>query len=637
MSIFERDHNNQPNEYAMIKEYRRSGADQEEPAPEDLRTIQALEHTLIYLVRNVMDDARSTTNELALEWYDFLWDRLRAIRKDITQQNICDPNSATLVERCARFHVHSCYAMNRIKDFDVDMNKRNLNDCLQMLRVMYQDLRTTTGHVCEGELEFQKYDILLHLNEDHLSSLVLMKYSEYRSSSEMRFITKVFNAYTNNDYYKFFQLMRQADYMTSCVLSLYANKMRLVGLKTITNACATRQAVLYPADLAISTLGFDDDDDLRQFAEALQMETQEKDSKLHVNLTRDVLTLLRGSETQIPPFKSKRLVEDKMLSKSVGQLVHGKGELPPAPVQPTMTVEESCDEPMEEVREDFTSFNRQQADEYMTPAMMSTPKRSFQEERGFSRDFHARKELQAPVVQPIRAAEMMTEMEFDTYHPTWQFINEVDPTNHIAPRRESVQTAIDEREHCRRSSSSSRKTSSVVIHADTKTPERVSQEDRNGIEPEVEIDSDSDKESDSDSADGNRSDVGSENGFEDASEPEGQVVQSNEVELTDDADDEVEDTLLARVLRKRQERLDRKQVADSMPAGYFKVRSLATSQPTLRLPPKIPGEEELTPTRRFKPVTSPQKKLASINRSIEDEKEANKIFAQLTQVLTQER
>jgi hypothetical protein len=50
-----------------------------------------------YLVCNIMDDPRSDTHELALEWYDFLWDRLRATKKDISQQDVYNQASATLV------------------------------------------------------------------------------------------------------------------------------------------------------------------------------------------------------------------------------------------------------------------------------------------------------------------------------------------------------------------------------------------------------------------------------------------------------------------------------------------------------------------------------------------------------------
>ena len=348
MSIFERDQDNQPDEYAMVKEYRRSGADQEEPLPEDLRTPQALELTMQHLVCKVMDDPRLRSQELALEWYDFLWDRLRAIRKDITQQRICDQASAVLVEQCARFHVHSCYAMNRVKDFDVDMNKRNLNDCLQMLRQIHTDLRIISNSMCPGEIEFQKYDILLHLNEDHLSSNVLMKTSEHRTSNEMKYIIKVFNSYTNNDYYTFFKLMQQADYMTSCILSLYANKMRLMGVRAFIAACLPRQANFYPLDMVINTLGFDGLQDAQEFASLFELEVEMKDSRYYLVIKKELAAQVRRSESTLPPFKSKRLVEDKMQGLLVGQLVYGSTELRALSGEPQTSIDYSTEEPIDD-------------------------------------------------------------------------------------------------------------------------------------------------------------------------------------------------------------------------------------------------------------------------------------------------
>lgn len=311
VSIFE------PDEFTMIKEYRRAGADQEEPLPHDLRTIGALEKTMDHLVFNIMNDSRSITSELALLWYDFLWDRLRAIRKDITQQSICDKTAIRLVECCTRFHVHSCYAMNRVKDFDVDMNKRNLNDCLQMLRQMYNDLKDT-GTSCAGELEFQKYDILLHLDEDPLSINVTMKTSEHRD--DMKFTTQVFIAYVNNDYFTFFKLMKEADYMESCILSLYVNKMRLIGMKIIIAACTSKQVIWYPANSMVETLGFDDLEDLKEFATSIEIEMQEKDSKCYLLLNKNLIPSIRDASVQ--PLRSHTLVEDKMSGRTAGELIY---------------------------------------------------------------------------------------------------------------------------------------------------------------------------------------------------------------------------------------------------------------------------------------------------------------------------
>lgn len=62
---------------AAIKEYSRSSADQEEPLPHDLRPLPLLNMTMDYLVTQIMDQG----NDSLRDWYDFVWNRTRGIRK----------------------------------------------------------------------------------------------------------------------------------------------------------------------------------------------------------------------------------------------------------------------------------------------------------------------------------------------------------------------------------------------------------------------------------------------------------------------------------------------------------------------------------------------------------------------------
>lgn len=50
---------------------------QEEPLPHDLRPLSVLQMTMDYLVTRVMDDYQ----ERPADWYDFVWNRTRGIRK----------------------------------------------------------------------------------------------------------------------------------------------------------------------------------------------------------------------------------------------------------------------------------------------------------------------------------------------------------------------------------------------------------------------------------------------------------------------------------------------------------------------------------------------------------------------------
>lgn len=86
----------------MIKEYTRSSADQDLPLPNEMRPLDVLYDTMLYLIDQVItrietersehqpdmnqDQVKSDFN--LGEWYDFIWNRTRSIRKDIIQQRL---------------------------------------------------------------------------------------------------------------------------------------------------------------------------------------------------------------------------------------------------------------------------------------------------------------------------------------------------------------------------------------------------------------------------------------------------------------------------------------------------------------------------------------------------------------------
>lgn len=63
-----------------VKQYCRSSADQEEPLPHELRPVSVLNMTMSYLLNNVADHCELSDDNLG-EWYMFMWDRTRALRK----------------------------------------------------------------------------------------------------------------------------------------------------------------------------------------------------------------------------------------------------------------------------------------------------------------------------------------------------------------------------------------------------------------------------------------------------------------------------------------------------------------------------------------------------------------------------
>ena len=72
---------------------------QDLPLPHELRPGPVLSSTMHYLLNNIADTGGDGK---WAEWFDFLWNRTRGIRKDITQQQLCDVTAVQLVEKCAR-------------------------------------------------------------------------------------------------------------------------------------------------------------------------------------------------------------------------------------------------------------------------------------------------------------------------------------------------------------------------------------------------------------------------------------------------------------------------------------------------------------------------------------------------------
>lgn len=94
-----------PDEPKVVKEFRRSAAATRLPKPHELRTPIALKNTVTYLISEVAFDNRRPFNFA----FDFIFDRLRAVRQEIVQQNLNDSLTIELLEPVIMFFAYSLY------------------------------------------------------------------------------------------------------------------------------------------------------------------------------------------------------------------------------------------------------------------------------------------------------------------------------------------------------------------------------------------------------------------------------------------------------------------------------------------------------------------------------------------------
>ncbi|XP_029069741.1 germinal-center associated nuclear protein [Monodon monoceros] len=305
---------------AAVKEYSRSSADQEEPLPHELRPSAVLSRTMDYLVTQIMDQKEGSLRD----WYDFVWNRTRGIRKDITQQHLCDPVTVSLIEKCTRFHIHCAHFMceEPMSSFDAKINNENMTKCLQSLKEMYQDLRNK-GVFCASEAEFQGYNVLLNLNKGDILREVQQLHPAVRNSSEVKFAVQAFAALNSNNFVRFFKLVQSASYLSACLLHCYFTQIRKDALRALNVAytASTQRSTTFPLDGVVRMLLFRDGEDATGFLSC------------HGLTVSDGCVELNRSSFLEPEGLSKArksVFITRKLTVSVGEIVNG-GPLPPVP------------------------------------------------------------------------------------------------------------------------------------------------------------------------------------------------------------------------------------------------------------------------------------------------------------------
>ncbi|KAH8235311.1 hypothetical protein KR038_004051, partial [Drosophila bunnanda] len=307
-----------------LKQYSRSSADQETPLPHELRTEEALHMTMTYLMHEIMDN-----NHNLGDWFHFVWDRTRSIRKEITQQELCSLGAVKLVEQCARFHIH-CAARLVAEDpsvFDSKINAENLTKCLQTLKYMYHDLRLK-GIQCPREAEFRGYIVLLNLADANFLWDIGQLPADVQGCPEVSQAIEFYLALQDTNFVRFFQLVRaeETSYLSACILITYFTRLRVLALHRLIQsyrAPRKNEVSTLPLPYVSEMLCFGSDQvSAAHFVEHYGLEVNESD--------RVALTRMHTTETDYKLPRQLELVESKR-RQTVGECICGE-PLPPRTV-----------------------------------------------------------------------------------------------------------------------------------------------------------------------------------------------------------------------------------------------------------------------------------------------------------------
>ncbi|XP_021729960.1 SAC3 family protein C-like isoform X2 [Chenopodium quinoa] len=243
LAVFERLNGNQSKSSSIlaVKKFCRTISMKEVQAS-DIRPLPVLEDTLDYLMK--LDSSEHSF----LVLHDFISDRTRSIRQDLSMQNINNDKVICMYEKMIRFHVTSHYKLRRCEGDSTTLssihhlNMEQLTKCLGSLYNLY-DINRTSDSVFDNEAEYRSLYVLLHLETHSHStgeslSLWFSRLSSYIvSSKEMCFARTVLRSFRMGNFWRFFHTVAsEATNLQFCIIEPYIMEVRALAVACINSS-----------------------------------------------------------------------------------------------------------------------------------------------------------------------------------------------------------------------------------------------------------------------------------------------------------------------------------------------------------------------------------------------------------------
>ncbi|KAK7303203.1 hypothetical protein RJT34_14105 [Clitoria ternatea] len=218
-----------------------------------IRPMPILQKTINYLL-TLLDQPY---DERFLGVYNFLWDRMRAVRMDLRMQHIFNQGSITMLEQMIRLHIIAMHELCEYtkgegfsEGFDAHLNIEQMNKTSVELFQMYDDHRKKGINV-STEKEFRGYYALLKLDKHpgykvepaELSLEIAKMTPEIRQTPEVLFARSVARACRTCNFIAFFRLARKATYLQACLMHAHFAKLRTQALASLHSGLQNNQGL----------------------------------------------------------------------------------------------------------------------------------------------------------------------------------------------------------------------------------------------------------------------------------------------------------------------------------------------------------------------------------------------------------
>lgn len=177
--------------------------------------------------------------------HDFVFDRARSIRQDLSMQNISSNRAITMYERMVKFHIISHQKLHRSSSSPnvsslLYLNLEQLTKSLMTLFNLYEANRISHS-IYDNEPEFCSFYVLLQIHPDSKGEPLSLWFrnlpSAIMKSKQMCFARNLFRYFRLGNYKRFMYMMKsEASYLQFCIVEPYINEVRALAVSCLNQA-----------------------------------------------------------------------------------------------------------------------------------------------------------------------------------------------------------------------------------------------------------------------------------------------------------------------------------------------------------------------------------------------------------------
>ncbi|XP_052759009.1 germinal-center associated nuclear protein [Galleria mellonella] len=256
-------------ERKLVKCYSRSAADSNMAVPNLLRPYNVLRDTVDYLLLDVTRRVDVPISSV----YDFVNDRLRAVRQDMTIQRLPPEQCVNLLEPMIRFYVYFGYKLceHPLSDYDPVLNKKYLLECIKWFLSCYESVQLWENNAkineissflsnleinnrymkkltCDRELMESLY-ILCNLGDVHPLYRYFNLPKDIKSNSTVQLSYKIAIAHLKGNYARVCSMLDALCPLTYFAVSVYLPTIQRNALRVMSHAYNSRQLAVPTAVL----------------------------------------------------------------------------------------------------------------------------------------------------------------------------------------------------------------------------------------------------------------------------------------------------------------------------------------------------------------------------------------------------